>query len=117
MTIVKSNARKILAKHIKEPLTIGRMLLTERECESLSQKDFAKKLGISVTHLCDIEKGRKQVSPSRTVRFAKTLKLSERQFIRVALQDLLKKEGLEKVEVTVHFPNKNKKQTDSQIHG
>jgi DNA-binding XRE family transcriptional regulator len=28
-------------------------------CDEISQTDFAKKLGVSKAHLCDIEKGRR----------------------------------------------------------
>jgi transcriptional regulator with XRE-family HTH domain len=37
------------------------------------QPELAKKLGISKSHLNDIEKGRKAVSPERAARFAKIL--------------------------------------------
>lgn len=97
----KSDARKFLQKLTSGPLTAGRMLRAERLGEEIPQKEFAQKLGIPVTHLCDIEKGRKQVSPGRAARFAKTLGLSERQFIRVALQDLLEHDGLEGLEISV----------------
>lgn len=101
ITTAKHNPKKILAKYTLGPFTIGRMLRTERLCEEIPQKEFAERLGISVSHLCDIEKGRKQVSSSRAAQFAKVLGLSERQFVRVALQDLLAQEGFPGLEVTL----------------
>ena len=45
------------------------------------------KLGISASHLCDIEKGKIGVSPERVARFAKVLGRSQKQFVRLALQE------------------------------
>jgi len=64
--------------------------------------EFAKKLGISRQHLCDIEKGRKVVSPERAAKFAKILGYSREQFVALALQALLDEADLHlKVEVNV----------------
>jgi len=51
---------------------------------------MAKMLAVTRAHICDIEKGRKFVSPARTVRFAKILGYSEKQFVRLALQDQIR---------------------------
>ena len=54
----------------------------------------AKKLNISKQHLCDIERGRKPVSPKLAAEYALKLGYSEKQFIRLALQDELDRAGL-----------------------
>jgi hypothetical protein len=46
-------------------------------------------LGISKSHLCDIEKGRKLVSPERAARFAEILGYLPATFVRLALQDIV----------------------------
>ncbi len=46
------------------------------------------------SHLCDIEKGRKLVSPKLAAKYANNLGHSERQFVRLALQDQVAKAGL-----------------------
>ncbi len=97
----KSSARKFLEKYTSGPLTIGRILSSTRLADELSQIEFAEKLGLSVSHLCDIEKGRKTVSPERAVKFAKALGLSEKQFVRIALQDELNKAGLHRFQVMI----------------
>jgi len=56
--------------------------------------EFAKRLGISRSHFCDIEKGRKSVSVARAARFAKILGYSEAQFVRLSLQGLVEESGL-----------------------
>lgn len=75
-------------------LNLGGLLESIRLGEEMSQTAFAKKLGISASHLCDIEKGRKVVSPERAARFAKILGRSEQQFVRLALQELVDEAGL-----------------------
>ena len=58
-------------------------------------------LDTSASHLCDIEKGRKVVSPERTARFAKILGRPQQQFVRLALQALVNEAGLKmKVDVS-----------------
>jgi len=68
--------------------------------EELSQAEFSRQLSISRSHLCDIEKGRKPVSPPRAVKWARMLGYSEEQFVRLALQDLVEQAGLD---MTVHI--------------
>ena len=59
-----------------------------------SAKDFAKQLGISKQNLCDIEKGRKAVTPSRAALFAEKLGYPPTAFIRIALQEELDRAGI-----------------------
>jgi transcriptional regulator with XRE-family HTH domain len=91
---------KFLEDLAGRPLTLGGLLQSIRLGEEMSQAAFAKKLGISPSHLCDIEKGRKVVSPERAVRFATILGRSHQQFVRLALQGLVDETGL-KLQVDV----------------
>jgi transcriptional regulator with XRE-family HTH domain len=93
-TKAKSEAMKFLEDVAGRPLTLGGLLESIRLSEEMSQSVFAKKLGISASHLCDIEKGRKVVSPERAARFAKVLGRSEHQFVRLALQEMIDEAGL-----------------------
>ena len=98
----KSEAVKFLEKLTGGPLTLARLLHSIRQGEEMTLAEFAKKLGISRQHLCDIEKGRKVVSPERAARFAKILGYSQEQFVALALQALLDEADLDlKVEVKV----------------
>ena len=76
------------------PLTFGRMMESFRLCDKLSQVAMARKLKIPRQHLCDIEKGRRQVSAERAAQFARLLGYSEHQFVSMALNDQLKNAGL-----------------------
>ena len=62
---------------------------------------LALRNGLSKSHLNDIEKGRKAVSPERAARFAKVLGYSQARLVKLALQDLVNRGGLElQVDVT-----------------
>jgi len=90
--------KSAIVKHLEKitggPLTFARLMWSMRRCEEMSQDDFAKLLGISKSHLCDIEKGRKSVSPKRAAHFARKLGYSEKQFVKFALQATLDNDGL-----------------------
>lgn len=81
-------------------LTFGNVINSIRLCDELTLEQFAKKLNISKSHLCDIEKGRKTVSAERAYNFALLLGYSEKQFVQLALQHVLDSAGIDmKVEV------------------
>jgi len=91
----KSADLQFLEKQAGGPLTLGRLLEAIRFGDEISQAEFARKLGISRSHLCDIEHGRKSVSLSRAMRFAKILGYPGDQFVRLALQSMVDEVGLE----------------------
>ena len=90
----QSSAMQFLENLTGGRLTIAEILKTLRECDEVSQKDFATQLGISKQNLCDIEKGRKAVTPSRAAMFAKKLGYPPTAFIRIALQEELDRAGI-----------------------
>ena len=101
MSTKKSDAVLSLEKLTGGPVTLGRFLESVRLGEELTQPEFAKRLGLSKSHLNDIEKGRKAVSPERAARFAKVLGYSQARLVKLALQDLVNRGGLElQVDVT-----------------
>jgi len=91
---MSTKAKKILEKLNNGPLTFGQLINSIRLGENLSQVSFAEVLGISKSHLCDIEKGRKSISPEKAAKYAFTLGYSPVQFIKLAIQDDLTKAGL-----------------------
>ena len=99
-TRIKSDTMKYLEQTAGRPLTLGGLLESIRLGEEMSQAAFARKLGVSPSHLCDIEKGRKVVSPERAARFARILGRSPEQFVRLSLQELIDEAGL-KMKVNV----------------
>lgn len=76
-------------------MTFADMLKAWREAEDLSQTAFAKKIGLSVQNLNDLEKARRIPSPSRAAKIAKKLGLPEMGLIQLALRDSLRVEGFD----------------------
>lgn len=90
----KSAARQLLEEIAGRPLTLGSLIEALRLSDEVSQAVFAKRLKISPSHLCDIEKGRKAISPARAAQFARILGEHEPQFVRLAIQEELDRAGL-----------------------
>ena len=90
----RAGASKFLETLMGGPLSFGAALSGLRESDQRSLAEFAKLLGVSRSHLCDIEQGRRSVSPERAARFAQALDQSEAQFVRLALQDQIRGAGL-----------------------
>ncbi len=76
------------------PMTVGLFIKAFREADGFSQTEYAKKLKISRSNLCDIEKGRKLISPNRAAKIAKALKVSETLILKLSLQDSLRQARL-----------------------
>src|SRR4051812_18306454 len=100
MSTKKSRTRRFLEELTGGPVTLGKLIESIRLGEELSQAEFAKRLKISRSHLNDIEKGNKAVSPERAARFARALGHSEERFVELALQSLLDEAGI-KLKVAV----------------
>ena len=98
MTIKSKMTLKSL-KHIEKvigsKLTLGKLLWAIRLADDLSQIEFSKKLDMSKQHLCDIEHDRKAISPKLAAIYADKLGYSKEQFIRLSLQDMIDREGLD----------------------
>src|SRR5689334_14982262 len=84
---LQGNAADYLEKLMGGPLSLGGALAAIRESDGESLSEFSEWLGISRTHLSDIEHGRRSVSLERAAKFAEVLGQSQAQFVRLALQD------------------------------
>ncbi|MDX2145856.1 MAG: helix-turn-helix transcriptional regulator [Rhodospirillaceae bacterium] len=76
------------------PLSLGQALTGLRELHGLSQTALARMSGLSKQHVCDIEKGRRFVSPVKAAALARKLGHPESYFVRLALQDSINQGGL-----------------------
>jgi len=85
---------KFLESVITKKPSLGDYLLAIRQGEELSQVAFSKILGISRQNLCDIEHGRRFISPKMAAEFANKLGYSAKHFIRLCFQDMLNRDGL-----------------------
>ena len=85
----KSQGMQALEKLTGGPLTLGEFLWAIREGEGWSQTEIGRRLKVSRAHICDIEKGRRTISPERAARWAKTLGYPKTQMVRLALQAMV----------------------------
>ena len=84
---------EILNTITKGRLTLGKAIRAIRLCDNIKQIDMAKQLKITQSYLSDLENERKEVSPQKADSFARVLKQSEKQFIRLAIEDALERQG------------------------
>ena len=75
-------------------LTVGELLHSWRVSEEMSLKDFGKRIGISVANLCDIEKGRKGVSPEKAEQIAQAIGVPGALLVRLSIEESLQAAGL-----------------------
>ncbi len=90
----RASATMRFLEDLAGPLTLGGLIEATRLSERLSQVEFARRLGVSKSYLCDLEKGRKTVSVKKAAEFAHVLGESETQFVRLALQGQVDRAGL-----------------------
>lgn len=89
----KSKAVQYIEKLRGKELTLGELLHSIRITDEYTQVEMAKMLGLSKSHLCDIEKERRFVSPEKAGHFAEVLGYSPTHFIALCLQDQVRKSG------------------------
>jgi DNA-binding XRE family transcriptional regulator len=94
MTTKKTKQSLDFLEKIVGELTLGSLLLSIRQGEEMSQVEFAKLLGVSKQYLCDIEHGRRFASPKAASEYAIKLGYSSHQFVRLCLQDMVDRDGL-----------------------
>jgi transcriptional regulator with XRE-family HTH domain len=93
------NSNKDTLKEIQEitegpDLTLGNIVSAIRQGENWTQAELARKLGVSRQFVCDLEHGRRIISPKMAECIALKLGYSPRQFIRFCIQDTFIKQGL-----------------------
>ncbi len=75
-------------------LTLGSLLLSIRCGEEMTQEQFARKIGVSKQYISDLEHSRRFVSPKAAAHYAKKLGYSPHQFVKLCLQDMIDRDGL-----------------------
>ncbi len=88
---------KSLTKVLKSDLgeiSFGGFLRSARTMRDMSQTEMAEFLGISKGTLCDIEKGRQNVSIDLAWKIAKKCRLPEVIAVECAIRDQLRRSGL-----------------------
>ena len=75
-------------------LTVGEFLHAWRVSEDIRLADFGKLVGMSLANLCDIEKGRKGVSPEKAEQIAKAIGVPQELLICLSIEESLRAAGL-----------------------
>lgn len=89
-----SSVSDLERKLLGGPLTFGQAVEALRVRDEITQVAFAKVIGISRQYLCDVEKGRRLVSPEQAARFAKAFGHPAHVLVQLALQDAVRASGL-----------------------
>lgn len=76
-----------------EPLTLAALVRAIREGEEWSLANMAARLKVTRGHVAALENG-KAVSPESAAKYARRLGYSESQFVRLALQDAVRRARL-----------------------
>lgn len=105
---------KTIEKLTGTKLSFGKLIWAIRQADEISQVAFATKLKITRQHLCDIEHERKSISLKLAAKYAEILGYSKEQFIRLSLQDLVDREGLN-VQVEIIAKRRRKQHNDIRI--
>ena len=93
-TTNRSKARRELEKLAGGPLTLAMLMKAIREGEGWSLAEMARRLGVTRGFVSNVEKG-KPVTPESASRYADVLGYDEEQFVRLALQDQVRRAGLQ----------------------
>jgi transcriptional regulator with XRE-family HTH domain len=96
---IKNSAKSFLENELG-PMTFGQFLIAVRTNLEISQADFARKLKVSRSMICDIEKGRVLVSPALAVKIAKLGNFPEDLAVKYCLQDQLRRA---KIKLNIHI--------------
>jgi transcriptional regulator with XRE-family HTH domain len=89
----KSYDSKSLGKRLGK-LSVGEFLRTWRTSEEMTLKHFGKLTGLSIANLCDIEKGRKGISPEKAEQIAIAIGVPPALLVRLSIEESLRSAGL-----------------------
>lgn len=90
----KTDATRFLEKLMGGALTFGAMIESTRICDEITQVELARRMGISKSYLCDLEKGRKFPSLEMAAKFGKVLGYAPAYFVQMAITEQIRKAGL-----------------------
>lgn len=90
-----------MAKRSKKA-NLGLVIRDLRENRKLTPAEFAKKANISVSHLSNLESGRRDLPIKLAPSFAKVLKVNETELIKLAINQAVSRSGIKtSVSITV----------------
>lgn len=97
MTTNKNSSLRKLEKTLKIKLTASLAIQSFRMAKDLSQSALAKKINVARNVICDLEKGRRIVTPELALKIARTLKIDEDILLTLVFQETLNKLGKKRI--------------------
>ena len=82
--------KSFLNKISKTPSTFGNLLFSLRMADEVTQAELARKIGVSRSLICDIEKNRRTASITLALKIAKAMGYPEKVILKWVLEDQLK---------------------------
>ena len=92
----KKRAVNLITKEIG-CLNFGMFLNAIRTNLDLTQTEMGAKLKVSKSVICDIERGRRFVSPKTALKIAKKAGFSEKLAVKLCLQDQLNRDNIKMI--------------------
>ena len=90
--MVRGGSKHLIAR--SSNLSTGEFLRDWRLTGEMSLKEFGRRVDLSPANLCDVEKGRKGVSPQKAEAIALAIGVPPALLVRLSLEDELKAAGL-----------------------
>jgi transcriptional regulator with XRE-family HTH domain len=81
-------------KKAKKKENLGLVVRSLREKKGITPAELADKVSVSVSHLSNIESGRRDVPIKLAPLFAKALKVNEKDLIKLAIDQAVNRAGL-----------------------
>lgn len=88
-------------KRNRGPLSLGRALKADRLANDLTQEGLATKVGVTRQAIYGFESERDFPSYKTLKKIAKVFKMDEASYVRLLVQDLMRKKGIEGYTVDV----------------
>lgn len=100
MTNNNVDALEFLKKN-RGPLSLGKVLKADRLANDMTQENLATKIGVTRQAIYGFESERDFPSYKTLKKIAKIFKMDEASYVRLLVQDLMRKKGIEGYTVDV----------------
>ena len=93
---MKSNVDALeFLENNRGPLTLGRAIKADRLAAEMTQEELASKIGVTRQAIYGFESERDFPSYTTLKKLAKVFKMDESSYVRLLVQDLIRKKGIE----------------------
>lgn len=90
-----------LVEELIGPMTVGRLIRVARRQWEMDQKALARKLGVTVGYISNIETGKKHLSLDAVLKICRKLEQNERVWMTVYFEEETRKAGKSNFEIKI----------------